>query len=126
LDLGSRVHFLGWVSTEKLAEVYRGAICLLFPSLYEGFGLPVVEAMSCGTPVITSDVASIPEVAGDAAILVNPLKEEEIRCALERLIGDSDLRAELRKKGIDRASKYNWTDVASKVSEVVHSLSESA
>jgi glycosyltransferase involved in cell wall biosynthesis len=126
LDLGSRVHFLGWVSTEELAEVYRGAICLLFPSLYEGFGLPVVEAMSCGTPVITSNVASIPEVAGDAAILVNPLKEEEIRCALERLIGDADLRTELRKKGIDRASKYNWTDVASKVSEVIHSLSESA
>ena len=122
LGMGSKVHFLGWVSNDELAKVYRGALCLLFPSLYEGFGLPVVEAMSCGTPVVTSNVTSIPEIAGDAALLFNPLEEHEIVAALHNVVTDDDLRGRLKNLGIRQAAKYTWSEVARKVEEVVRSV----
>jgi glycosyltransferase involved in cell wall biosynthesis len=104
--LEKHVRILGRVSDEMLVHLYSTAVALVFPSLYEGFGLPVVEAMASGTPVIASRVASIPEVAGDAAILVDPANAEEIAAAIGRLVGDADLRTEMRKKGLVRTGRF--------------------
>lgn len=118
-NLSDRVVFLGRVSSNLLASIYRGALCLLFPSLYEGFGLPVVEAMACGTPVVTSNTTSLPEVAGDAAILVDPTSIDEIAYALEDVCSNTVLAEQLRTKGFLQAAKYNWASVALKVDEIV-------
>lgn len=107
-DAKERVHFLGYVPDEKLPSLYRGAVALLFASLYEGFGLPIVEAMACGTPVITSSTTSLPEVAGDAALLVDPTSVAQIVVALERLLGDDVLREHLRAAGLVQASRFTW------------------
>ncbi|MCK4263643.1 MAG: glycosyltransferase family 4 protein, partial [Candidatus Aminicenantes bacterium] len=88
--------------------LYSGAEIFLYPSLYEGFGLPVLEAMSCGSPVITSNLSSLPEVAGDAAILVDPMNVEEIVQAMEKLLRDRELRKELKRKSLERAKFFSW------------------
>jgi glycosyltransferase involved in cell wall biosynthesis len=98
---------LTYVSFEFLLALIRGARALLFPSLYEGFGLPVLEAMMLGTPVMTSNVASLPEITGDAAILVDPLDVEAIADAIRKLDSDDDLRAELAMRGIKRAQLFS-------------------
>ena len=95
-----------------LSEVYRGAVALVFPSLYEGFGLPPLEAMACGVPVLTSNVCSLPEVVGDAAVVVCPLDVEEIADGARRLVQDSSLRARLREKGLLRARRFSWSETA--------------
>jgi glycosyltransferase involved in cell wall biosynthesis len=110
-----RVHFLGRLPDADLPSIYAGALALVFPSFYEGFGLPVIEAMACGTPVITSNSTSLPEVAGDAALLVNPTSVSEISAAIKRVVADPDLRASLRRKGIERARHFNWDAVAQRV-----------
>ncbi|ANF58935.1 glycosyltransferase family 4 protein [Halotalea alkalilenta] len=115
LGAAARIRFTGRLDDAQLAACYRHAIALLFPSLYEGFGLPVVEAMACGTPVLTSTVTSLPEIAGDAAWLVDPLRVDEIRQGIERLHDDADLRARLRDKGIERARSFSWERVAERV-----------
>ncbi len=102
-----RVRRLSYLPREHLVALMRGARALLFPSLYEGFGLPVLEAMSVGTPVMTSNVASLPEIAGDAALLVDPLDIDEIAHGIRVLDGDSDLRAELRRRGLQRAALFS-------------------
>lgn len=122
LHLSSRVKFIGRASDVGLAKFYRSAVALLFPSLYEGFGLPVVEAMACGTPVLTSNVTSLPEIAGDAAYLVDPYSVSEIQNGIERLESDASLRARLRKAGLERAKSFSWDQVAGRVRSV---LSES-
>jgi glycosyltransferase involved in cell wall biosynthesis len=99
-----RVRRLSYLPREHLVALMRGARALLFPSLYEGFGLPVLEAMSVGTPVMTSNVTSLPEVAGDAALLVDPLDTDDIARGIRTLDNDSDLRAELRQRGLQRAA----------------------
>ena len=86
----------------------KGAKAFLFPSLYEGFGMPPLEAMACGTPVITSNCSSLPEVVGDAGILVDPLSVEEIKGAMAGVMRDRDLCMKLGQKGIERAQKYTW------------------
>ena len=86
----------------------KGAKAFLFPSLYEGFGMPPLEAMACGTPVITSNCSSLPEVVGDAGILVDPLSVEEIKGAMARVIDERALCMKLSQKGIERAQKYTW------------------
>jgi glycosyltransferase involved in cell wall biosynthesis len=106
--LTGRVDFLGTVPEDKLASLYRGAQALIFPSLYEGFGLPALEAMACGTPVITSNVTALPEVAGDAALLVDPAAVEEIASAVRRIVSDAPLRRQLREKGLLRAKSFTW------------------
>lgn len=103
-----RVLFAGRLSNEELANYYRGAEFSLFVSLYEGFGLPVIESMACGVPVITSNTTSLKEVAGDAAYLVNPESQEEIQFAISKLFIDNSLRDKLITKGIYQASKYSW------------------
>ena len=103
-----RVLLTGHVADEARASLYAEAEVLLFPSLEEGFGLPVVEAFAAGLPVIASNVSALPEVAGDAAVLVDPRDVDEIAGALERVLDDSELRAGLRRKGLARATGFTW------------------
>lgn len=112
LGMTSRIRFAGRLDDEQLAAHYRAAIGLLFPSLYEGFGLPIVEAMASGTPVLTSTTTSLPEIAGDAALLVDPYSVDEIAQGISRLYQDSALCEQLRRKGIERASHFSWDKVA--------------
>jgi len=118
LGLANQAHFLGFVPQELLPGVYIMAKVVVFPSLYEGFGLPVLEAMACGTPVITSNISSLPEVAGDAALLVSPNNPEELRQALERVLKDEGLCAALRVKGLKRVREFTWEKIAAKHIEV--------
>ena len=99
-----------------------GAYAFLFPSLYEGFGLPVLEAMACGTPVITSSVSSLPEVAGDAAILVNPENENEIAMGMERVLEEEGLRDEMIIAGLKQCQTFTWQHSAECLEMVYHEL----
>ena len=119
LGLLRDVVFNDLTSNEALAEAYRGATGFLFPSLYEGFGLPPLEALACGIPVLTSDVCSLPQVVGDAAILVNPEDTEEIAEGIRRMVCDSDLRMQLREKGLRRSKLFSWGKTAQKTSEII-------
>ena len=106
------VRFLGWVSAEELDSLYAAADCFVFPSLYEGFGFPVLEAMARGVPVATSGRASLAEVAGDAALMFDPEDEGSIAEAIESLLGDESLRERLRAAGRERASGFTWERAA--------------
>jgi glycosyltransferase involved in cell wall biosynthesis len=103
-----RVHFIGYVEENDLPAVYSLADVFAYPSLYEGFGLPVLEAMQCGVPVLTSNISSLPEVAGTAALLVTPTEVDDIAYGLRRLLEVADLRAELRARGYQRAREFSW------------------
>ena len=117
--VSSRVVFVGTIPENRLPALYRGARALIFPSLYEGFGLPVLEAMACGTPVVTSNVTAIPEIAGDAALLVDPRSVEQISRAMETIVEDGALRQRLVDKGVKRAAQFSWTKTANKVQKVI-------
>jgi glycosyltransferase involved in cell wall biosynthesis len=108
LHLDDDVHWLGYVPEDELPLWYNAARLFAFPSLYEGFGLPVLEAMACGTPVVTSTAASLPEVGGKAAVLVPPLDTERIAQEMERVLDDSQLRTEMRAAGRIQASRFSW------------------
>ncbi|MEO6454285.1 MAG: glycosyltransferase family 1 protein [Ginsengibacter sp.] len=118
LGISSSVILLGFVSEEELVALYNGAYLLLYPSLYEGFGFPILEAMACGTPVISSAVTSIPEIAGEAAILVNPTDIEAIAEAIHRLTKDKPFREKLILMGYSRASEFSWAKAAKESLEV--------
>ncbi len=107
LGLAGRVHFPGYVADQDLAALYSGALAFVFPSLYEGFGMPVLEAQSCGVPVMTSSNSSLPEVAGDAALLVDPHDVEAIAAAMARLASDPALRAELAARGLRNVRRFS-------------------
>ena len=111
-DLGSRIRLTGFVPDEDLAALYAGARVFAYPSLYEGFGLPVLEAMQCGTPVVTSNTSSLPEVAGDAAVSVSPGDGDALCEALRRVITDDAWAAELRRRGLARAGLFSWDRTA--------------
>lgn len=115
LGLSDRVVFTGKLTENELAALYRGAICLLFPSFYEGFGLPALEAMASGTPVITSNCTSLPEVVGDSAILVSPLSIDEIAKSINCIYESLELRKKLSISGIARSKIFNWDSVFSKL-----------
>jgi len=102
------VRFFGFVPDRTLAALYRLASVFAFPSLYEGFGLPPLEAMACGTPVVTSRISSLPEVVGDAALLVDPYSAEDIALGLERVLGDDEFRADLVRRGHAQVSHFSW------------------
>ena len=106
--LHKHVRFLGYQPDDTLAVLYRLAALFVFPSLYEGFGLPPVEAMASGTPVVTSNVSSLPEVTGDAAVLVDPYDVESIIDGMRRVLTDPALAAEMRRKGVLRAREFSW------------------
>ncbi|KKQ67183.1 MAG: Glycosyl transferase group 1 [Candidatus Daviesbacteria bacterium GW2011_GWA2_38_24] len=110
------------VSYEEMPLLYCAAKVLLYPSLYEGFGLPILEAMSCGTPVITSNVSSMSEVGGDSAVYVDPLNVEEIKQKLKEVMEDNSLRQKLFKKGFVQAQKFSWEKCAKETADVYRKL----
>jgi len=112
LSLQDRVVFLGQVPEDDLPALYSGAALFVFPSLYEGFGLPLLEAMACGVPVVCSSTSSLPEIAGRAAVMVDPLDVSQLARALERVLGDSDLRASMRQEGLKQAARFSWERTA--------------
>ncbi len=112
LGLEGRVIFPGYVPAEDLPALLSGALAFVYPSLYEGFGIPVLEAGACGVPVITSNTSSLPEVAGDAAILVDPHDVDAIADALYRIITDEALRAELARRGLENVKRFSWEKCA--------------
>ena len=118
-QLSSRLYFMGVVPESELPSIYRGAEALIFPSLYEGFGFPILEAMACGTPVVTANVTAMPEVAGDAALLVDPTSVEQIALAMEQIVSDTELRQRLRQKGLRRATEFSWSSTAARVHELL-------
>jgi glycosyltransferase involved in cell wall biosynthesis len=119
LGVAEQVRFTGYVPNEALPGLMAGALAFVFPSLYEGFGLPVLEAMAAGAPVLTSNSSSLPEVAGDAALLVDPLDTAAIAEGLRRLAHDPDLRAELRLRGARRAAEFTWERCADETLRVL-------
>lgn len=112
LGLEDAVRFTGFVDDADLPAVYSGAALFVFPSLHEGFGLPLLEAMACGVPVVTSNISSMPEVAGDAAVLVDPRDTDGLAAAIARLLRDEALRDGLREAGIARARQFSWEATA--------------
>jgi len=118
LNLEQATFFLGRVPDDDLQQLYVAARCLVHPALYEGFGLPPLEAMACGTPTIVSNVSSLPEVVGDAGLLVDPRNPEEMAIAIHRLATDDALHAELSAKGLQRAQTFNWEKAARKTLDV--------
>jgi glycosyltransferase involved in cell wall biosynthesis len=114
-----RVIVTGYVSEGDKVALLSGAEALVYPSLYEGFGLPVLEAMACDTPVLTSNVSALPETAGDAALLVDPHDTEDIAAAMERLLIDGALRERLRAAGKARAAGFSWDETARLTAEVL-------
>jgi glycosyltransferase involved in cell wall biosynthesis len=108
----SEIVFTGYVSDAELARLYYGAAFFIYPSLYEGFGLPIVEAMACGIPVIASQTSSMPEITGDAALLIDPRQESDIAAAIDRLRFDETLRRSLAERGRERARHFSWKKTA--------------
>lgn len=106
------VIFPGYLPAEQLSGLYAGAQAFVFPSLYEGFGIPPLEAMACGTPVITSKCSSLPEVAGDAAVLADPCNPEELAAAMEQILTDSALRKSCISRGLERVKRFTWEKAA--------------
>ena len=117
-EFGTGVILTGYVPETDLPALYSGALCFVYPSFFEGFGLPPLEAMKCGTPVITGDRTSLPEVVGDAGVLVNPFDIEAIGSAISNLIDDSSLRSRLRVKSLNRARIFDWRETARRTLEV--------
>lgn len=119
--LGDRVRLLGGIEPQSLPALYAGAVCLAHPAWYEGFGMTVLEAMASGTPVICSNTSSLPEVAGDAALLVEPGDVDAWREALQRVVDDEGLRQDLAKRGVERAAGFSWSRAADQTWDVLSS-----
>ncbi len=119
LRIADRVIRRPHVEEAQLASLYRSAACVVVPSLEEGFGLPAVEAMSCGTPVVASDCSSLPEVVGDAGLLIDPRSPEAIARAIARIIDDSSLADLLRRRGLERSREFRWDTVANRVRSAI-------
>ncbi|MGC1308200.1 MAG: glycosyltransferase family 1 protein [Phormidesmis sp.] len=119
LGIGDRVHFIDYVDYHQLPRLLSGAIALTLPSLWEGFGLPVIEAMACGTPVITSNLSSLPEVAGDAALLVDPYNIDELADAMRLVASDTQLRQTLQSAGLQRAQHFSWQKTGEQTAQVI-------
>lgn len=122
LSLGEDVIMTGQVLREELPLIYNGASLFVFPSLDEGFGIPPIEAMASGTPVITSNVCSLPEVVGDGALLVNPLNVDEIAEAIHNVLTEESLQDSLRKKGLFQSKKYSWERMAMETLQLYNEL----
>lgn len=126
LGVEKRVRFLGYVTDAQLAYLYAKTRALVFPSFIEGFGMPVLEAMHVGLPVITSSRGALAEVAGDAALLVDPARPEDIAAAMSRMTTDATLRRELTEKGLLRAAQFSWQRTAGEILEVITNLAHTA
>jgi glycosyltransferase involved in cell wall biosynthesis len=124
LQLQEHVHFLGRVSAEDLLYLYNAAQLLVHPAFYEGFGLPPLEAMACGTPVVVSNTSALPEVVGDAALLVDPQEVDEVTVAMWRLLSDRELRQQMREKGLKRARLFSWRKAAEETLQIYRGLTQ--
>ena len=108
----------GYVPATDLPALYSGALCFVYPSYFEGFGLPPLEAMKCGTPVIVGNRTSVPEVVGDAAELIDPFDVDDLACGIRRVISNEALRTTLKARGLERAKLFDWQQTALKTLEV--------
>jgi glycosyltransferase involved in cell wall biosynthesis len=125
-QLHQHVRFFGFVPDATLAALYRLASVFVFPSLYEGFGLPPLEAMAAGVPVVTSNVSSLPEVVGDAAVLIDPMDAGAIAEAIGRVLGDASLRHELIRRGHARVKTFSWERSVTRTHEVYREVGREA
>jgi glycosyltransferase involved in cell wall biosynthesis len=123
LELSEQVVFTGYIAAADKPALLSGAQAFVFPSLFEGFGLPVLEAMSCGAPVLTSNVSSLPEVAGKAALLVNPHDTAQIAAGLHRLATDVNLRYDLVERGFEQVKSFSWDQAASQTLAILEKAS---
>jgi glycosyltransferase involved in cell wall biosynthesis len=123
--LKNHVIFAGYIPDHDLSAIYSGALAFVYPSLYEGFGLPPLEAMQCGTPVITSNTSSLPEVVGKAGLMINPSSRDDLCQAMLTLIDNSKLRNQLSQKGIDRATQFSWSKCATETMKVYETANKS-
>jgi glycosyltransferase involved in cell wall biosynthesis len=117
-----RVEFASFIPEDELPGYYRGAHALVHPSLHEGFGLPILEALACGTPVVASNATAIPEVTGEAALLFDPTDVDEIAEAIQRVVEEEALRETLRRRGLKRAAEFSWDEVARRVQAALQSV----
>ena len=117
-ELIEQIHLTGYVVNTDLPAIYNQSDLFLYPSLRESFGIPMLEAMACGIPVITSNTSSMPEVSGGAAILIDPYKPDELSFAIEQLLSDQKIRLELREAGFKQAAQFSWQKMAGKVLEI--------
>jgi glycosyltransferase involved in cell wall biosynthesis len=120
-----RYRSAGYVTDSELRALYEHAVCLVYPSLYEGFGLPPLEAMACGCPVITSRAASLPEVCGEAALYCDPRDPADIAQAMRRVLGSEELRRDLRQRGLERSSQFRWSGSGEAVLSVLEEVRQS-
>src|SRR3989344_1354014 len=118
-EVEEKVKFLHTVSDDELPNFYKNAICFVLPSLYEGFGLPVLEAMKYGCPVIISNVSSLPEAGGDAVLYVNPQDSNDIKEKIEKVLSDKNLREQMIKKGYEQIKKFSWKKTAQETLKVL-------
>lgn len=118
------LHFTGYIEDREVPAIYQGARLFVFPSLYEGFGLPPLEAMASGVPVLSSDASSLPEVGGNAVIYFNPIDSKNLSCKMEELLSDPDLRHELAEKGKAQAKLFSWTGAGISHEEIINQLLE--
>lgn len=121
IESNPQIQLRGFVTDEELADLYRNCLCFVFPSLYEGFGYPVIEAMSYGTPVVTSSNSSLQEIAGDAAVLFDPMQEESIAAGIKKVINSTSLRSSLSKKGIAKSKEFSWKKYLNNMLQVLSS-----
>jgi glycosyltransferase involved in cell wall biosynthesis len=119
LGVGDRIKWLDYLSYQELPIIISNAVALVFPTFWEGFGLPVLEAMACGTPVITSNLASLPEITGNAAVLIDPYNTAAITSAMQDLALDSQMRSQLSQLGIQQAQKFSWVKTGEATKEVL-------
>lgn len=117
--MANRVLWLDYLDYQELPLIISGAIALVFPTLWEGFGLPVLEAMACGTPVIASNLASVPEITGDAAVLIDPYNPDAITTAMIDLAQNSAMRSQLSQLGMQQAQKFSWAKTGAATKQVL-------